>query len=183
MGLEPTTVWSYGSANHLGTFHYPAFTIEAKWRKPLRVKWINQLVDAAGDFLPHLLPVDQTLHWGHPPGGAAGRDSHGFDQSPYAGPVPIVPHLHGGHSSEESDGYAEASYLPAARNIPAGFATVGSFYETFKAKAETMLGQAWTPGSAVFEYDNDQAAATMWHHDHTLGMTRSNVYAGRARGP
>ena len=30
MGLPPTTVWSYGSANHPGTFNYPAFTIEAQ---------------------------------------------------------------------------------------------------------------------------------------------------------
>ncbi|MGE5637014.1 MAG: multicopper oxidase family protein [Nocardioidaceae bacterium] len=32
----------------------------------------------------------------------------------------------------------------------------------------------------MFEYENDQRAATMWFHDHTLGMTRLNVYAGPA---
>ncbi len=179
MGLT-TTVWSYGSANHPGSFNYPAFTIEASWRKPVRVKWINQLVDANGDYLPHLLPVDQTLHWANPPGGPAGTDTHGTDPSPYTGPVPIVTHLHGGHSSEESDGYPEAWYLPTARNIPAGFARSGSFYQQFRAEAQRLLGQAWTPGSAVFQYNNDQRAATMWYHDHTLGMTRSNVYAGPA---
>src|SRR5512133_748784 len=180
MGLEPTTVWSYGSVDHPGSFNYPAFTIEAGWRTPVRVKWINQLVDANGDYLPHLLPVDQTLHWANPPGGPHGRDTHGSDPSRYTGPVPIVTHLHGGHSGEESDGFTEAWYLPAARNIPAGFARVGSFYERFRAEAQRLYGQAWTPGSAVFQYDNDQRAATMWYHDHTLGMTRSNVYAGPA---
>ncbi len=41
----------------------------------------------------------------------------------------------------------------------------------------------------LFEYPNDQRATTMWYHDHTLGMTRLNVYAGPAgfyllrRGP
>jgi spore coat protein A, manganese oxidase len=180
MGLEPTTVWSYGSANHPGSFNYPAFTVEATWRKPVRVKWINELVDANGNYLPHLVPVDQTVHWANPPGGIGGRDGHGMDPTPYTGPVPIVTHLHGGHSSEESDGYAEAWYLPAANNIPAGFARVGSFYETFRSKAEAQLGQSWTDGTAVFEYDNDQRAATMWYHDHTLGMTRANVYAGPA---
>jgi bilirubin oxidase len=94
--------------------------------------------------------------------------------------VPIVTHLHGGHSTEESDGFPEAWYLPAANNIPSGYATAGSFYDTFKAKAEGLLGQPWTPGSAVFQYDNDQRAATIWYHDHSLGMTRSNVYAGPA---
>ena len=180
MGLEPTRVWSYGSVNHPGSFNYPAFTIEADWRRPVRVKWINGLVKPNGDFRPHLLPVDQTLHWANPPGGAQGRDGHGSDQSPYRGPVPIVTHLHGGHSTEESDGYPEAWYLPAARNIPAGYARRGSLYRRFQAKAQRELGQAWTPGSAVFQYDNDQRATTMWYHDHTLGMTRANVYAGPA---
>jgi FtsP/CotA-like multicopper oxidase with cupredoxin domain len=180
LGLEQTTVWSYGSVNHPGSFNYPAFTVEATWRKPVRVKWINDLVDAHGHYLPHLLPVDQTVHWANPPGGNGDRDGHGTDPTPYTGPVPIVTHLHGGHSSEESDGYAEAWYLPAANNIPSGYARVGSFYDTFRSKAEGLLGQPWTLGSAVFEYDNDQRAATMWYHDHTLGMTRSNVYAGPA---
>jgi FtsP/CotA-like multicopper oxidase with cupredoxin domain len=180
MGLEPTTVWSYGSTNHPGSFNYPAFTVEASWRKPVRVKWVNQLVDANGNYLPHLLPVDQTLHWANPPGGPSVTDSHGTDPTRYTGPVPIVTHLHGGHTSEESDGYPEAWYLPAARNIPAGYARVGSFYQQFRAEAQRLLGQAWTPGSAVFQYNNDQRAATMWYHDHTLGMTRSNVYAGPA---
>ncbi|HXV57636.1 MAG TPA: multicopper oxidase [Gaiellaceae bacterium] len=179
-GLPATTVWSYGSVNHPGTFNYPAFTIEASWRKPVRVKWLNQLVDGGGNFLPHLLPVDQTLHWANPPAGLGGTDSHGLDPAPYTGPVPIVTHLHGGHSSEESDGYAEAWYLPAANDIPAGYARGGSFYDVFRTKSEALLGQPWTPGSAVFQYDNDQAASTNWYHDHSLGMTRSNVYAGPA---
>ena len=180
MPLEPTRVWSYGSVNHPRSFNYPAFTIEAGWRRPVRVKWINGLVKPSGAFRPHLLPIDQTLHWANPPGGRRGRDGHGSDQAPYRGPVPIVTHLHGGHSTEESDGYAEAWYLPAAKDIPGGYARTGSLYQEFRAKAQRALHQAWTPGSAVFEYDNDQRAATMWYHDHTLGMTRANVYAGPA---
>ena len=62
-----TTVWSYGSVNHSGTFNYPAFTIEANFQLPVRVKWINGLVDSSGNFRPHLLPVDPTLHWANPP--------------------------------------------------------------------------------------------------------------------
>ncbi len=41
----------------------------------MRVKWINELVDANGNYLPHLLPVDPTLHWANPPGGTMGRDT------------------------------------------------------------------------------------------------------------
>jgi bilirubin oxidase len=98
----------------------------------------------------------------------------------YQGPVPIVTHLHGGHTREESDGYAEAWYLPRAVNIPRGFATVGSHYEEFREKARDRFNAHWGRGEAVFQYENDQRASTLWYHDHTLGMTRLNVYAGPA---
>ncbi len=76
----------------------PSLTIEAKWNTPVRVKWINDLKDANGNFLPHLLPVDPTLHWANPPGGITGRDTRPTFTStpgPYTGPVPIVTHVHG----------------------------------------------------------------------------------------
>ncbi len=182
-GMPLTTVWSYGSINHPGTFNYPAFTIEADYNQRVRVKWINDLKDASGNYLPHLLPVDPTLHWANPPGGTEGRDMRPmFKKTPdrYTGPVPMVPHLHGGHSAQESDGYAEAWYLPAAANIPAGYATEGTWYAFFKNEFSKKFGGAWTPGTATFQYENDQRAGTFWYHDHTLGMTRLNVYAGPA---
>ncbi len=179
-GMPATTVWGYGSVNHPGTFHYPSFTIEAKWNAPVRVKWINELVDAGGTYLSHLLPVDQTLHWANPSGGEAGRDMHGDAADPYTGPVPIVTHVHGAHAMPDSDGFAEAWYLPAATDIPDGFAAVGSHYDEFKAAFAARTGVIWEPGSATFQYENDQPATTLWYHDHTLGMTRVNVYAGPA---
>ena len=180
-----STVWSYGSAKHPGTvaeggsFHYPAFTIEATWNKHTHVIWRNQLVDTDGNFLPHLLPVDPTLHWANPPGGIAGRDSRpdfATTPGPYTGPVPIVTHLHGAHTREDSDGFAEAWYLPAADNIPAGFARTGTFWDYFNAKYH----HGWDYGESAFRYPNNQRATTLWYHDHTLGMTRLNVYAGPA---
>ncbi len=179
MGLE-TPVWSYGSVDDPSTFNYPAFTLEAKWNRQLRVKWINGLVDQAGNALPHLLPVDQTLHWANPPGGTAMRDMRGLNPDPYTGPVPIVTHVHGAHTHEESDGYPEAWYLPDADDIPGEYATVGTWHDGFKEKAETAYGQTWEPGTAVFQYPNDQRATTLWYHDHSLGITRLNVYAGPA---
>jgi spore coat protein A, manganese oxidase len=44
-GFPVTTVWGYGSVNHPNTFNYPSFTIEAKVNKPVRVKWVNELMD------------------------------------------------------------------------------------------------------------------------------------------
>ena len=102
-GLPATTVWGYGAVSSdskrgLLLHNAPSLTIEAKWNTPVRVKWINDLKDADGNFLPHLLPVDPTLHWANPPGGIAGRDTRPMFAStpgPYNGPVPIVTHVHG----------------------------------------------------------------------------------------
>jgi spore coat protein A, manganese oxidase len=186
--LPETKVWGYGSVNNPETFNYPAYTIEAEYKKPVRVKWINDLVedpvgcaasinkttDPACKYLPHFLPIDQTIHWANPPG---------MSDMPlpptYTGPVPMVPHLHGAHVTQESDGYPEAWFLPDANNT-LGYANVGLKYGDFKSEAEIAYGQVWDPGTAVYQYPNDQRAATLWFHDHSLGMTRVNVYAGPA---
>ena len=177
MGLDPTPVWSYVVDGDPTTFNYPAFTIEADWDKPVRVKWINGLVDGMGNYLPHLLWVDQTVHWANPPGPP---DMEGTSQAPYTGPVPIVTHVHGAHTTEESDGYPEAWYLPDADNLPSGYFTGGTFYDDFKDEFNAAWGVTWEEGSATFQYGNDQRATTLWYHDHSLGITRLNVYAGPA---
>ncbi len=188
-GMPMTTVWGYGPnpATVQGgpvIFNAPSLTIEAKANRPVRIKWINELVDANGNYLPHLLPVDQTLHWANPPGGLMGRDTRptfAETPGPYTGPVPIVSHVHGAVGvGDESDGYAEAWYLPAANDIPAGYATEGTWYDFFAGKAQSRYGETWGPGFATFQYPNHNRASTIWYHDHALGMTRLNVYAGPA---
>jgi spore coat protein A len=186
--MPMTTVWSYGSVRTPATFNYPAFTVEARYRRPVAVRWRNELVDDRGHYLPHLLTVDPTLHWANPPGGTEGRDSRPTFSStpaPYTGPVPIVTHLHGSEAvGDESDGYAEAWWLPDAKDIPNGYATEGTWRSFFQQKFLNLYGSAdmtaWAPGSSTFVYPNDQRASTLWYHDHTLGMTRLNVYAGPA---
>ena len=47
-GLPATTVWGYGavaseSKRGLLVHNAPSLTIEAKWNRPVRVKWINDL--------------------------------------------------------------------------------------------------------------------------------------------
>lgn len=182
-----TTVWGYGprvALNGPQIFNAPSLTIEAEHGTPVRIKWINELVDESGHYLPHLLPVDQTLHWANPPGGTAMRDTRpSFPDTPgpYTGPVPIVTHVHGAvNVGDESDGYAEAWYLPDAVDIPPGYATEGTWYDFFEAKALEKFGVTWGPGFAIYQYPNLGRAATNWYHDHTLGMTRLNVYAGPA---
>jgi spore coat protein A len=192
--LPVTPVWGYGavtSASKRGLLLHnaPSLTIEAQWERPVRIKWINELMDGNGNYLPHLLPVDPTLHWANPPqlpdmNGVAGPDrrpSFASTPAPYTGPVPMVTHVHGAVGvGDESDGYAEAWYLPAANNIPAGYATEGTWYDFFAGKAEAQFAVTWGPGFSVFQYPNLNRASTVWYHDHTLGMTRLNVYAGPA---
>jgi len=179
--LPRTTVWSYGAVGRPETRNYPAFTIENLRGLPTRVKWVNGLKDAAGNYLPHLLPVDQTLHWANPGqlacmgDGTQHTDCRPLQppQTPYGGPVPIVTHVHGAHVQPNSDGYPEAWYLPDAANIPAGYAVRG-------ARWGQIPGAPVVAGAATFQYRNDQPGTTLWYHDHTLGMTRANVYAGPA---
>lgn len=72
--------------------------------------------------------------------------------------VRTVTHLHGSKTLPPSDGYPEAWFTN-------GFAQTGPFFET-----------------QVYNYPNDQQATTLWYHDHALGITRLNVYAGLGGG-
>jgi spore coat protein A len=73
-----------------------------------------------------------------------------------AGNIPTVVHLHGGHTESASDGLPEAWFTQ-------NFETKGPFFV-----------------KRTSHYDNDQEGATLWYHDHALGITRLNVYAGLA---
>ncbi len=70
--------------------------------------------------------------------------------------IPAVTHLHGGHSEAASDGDPDAWFT--------------------QEYAEKGIG--WV--KKIYQYDNSQQGATLWYHDHALGMTRLNVYAGLA---
>ena len=196
--FPPTPIWSYGPAaedrnavaglvapSATSQFNYPAYTVENTSNTITTVDWINDLIDpATGNFRPHLLPIDRSLHWANPEllpcaDGTTRTDcrpaaSNGdILQQPYLGPVPIVTHVHGAHVGPESDGYPEAWWLPAANNITA-YATEGKLANQYGGTPNTAAGV----GS--FAYPNTQPSTTLWYHDHTLGMTRNNVYAGPA---
>jgi FtsP/CotA-like multicopper oxidase with cupredoxin domain len=203
-----TPVWSYGPAadptpavapDPASQFNYPAYTVENTVNTDTTVDWINDLVvnpdvcktlpagtkDKSCNYLSHLLPIDRSLHWANPEQLPCMNPAKTKDcrpdpvanakilQVPYSGPVPIVTHVHGAHVGPESDGYPEAWWLPNANNIPAGYATTGTLVNQYG----TMTN---TPGVGSFSYPNDQPSTTLWYHDHTLGMTRNNVYAGPA---
>jgi FtsP/CotA-like multicopper oxidase with cupredoxin domain len=187
-GFPTTPLWGYCDGSQLGTAtcNNPAYTIEVTRNTQTRITWKNELVDSQGNYLEHIIKdvngapvIDQTLHWAAPNGsiicdGVEVSDCRGVQPEaalPYTGPVPMVTHVHGAHVDPVSDGYPEAWWLPDAANIPAGYVTTGTFYDT-SAPAN--------PGSAVYTYTNDQPSTTLWYHDHSLGITRLNVYAAGA---
>lgn len=199
-----TTVWGYGPAGGgQGRRGHgaPAMTIEAEQGVPVRIRWINDLVDGQGRYLSHLLPVDPTLHWAYParepghdgvPRTDVMPDYTGRTYVPpadftdpetqyttYQGPVPIVVHLHGAMGmGDESDGYPEAWYLPAAWDIPEGYAAHGTSCDFFAGTAQLKFGAAWAPGEQVAQYPNDNRDSTLWFHDHALGITPHRRWAG-----
>ncbi len=163
--------------------------------KPYRIN------DPRRTALTHLTAIDRTLHFANPerlpcadpstgnklPGATDCRpyiDPVTPDprlSQPYDGPIPMVVHVHGAEVSPYSDGFPEAWWTPAGYDpktgapLSASYAAKGSHYDQ-----EPSFRKNNYPGSAAFAYSNRQPATTLWFHDHTLGMTANNVYAGPA---
>ncbi len=38
------------------------------------------------------------------------------------------------------------------------------------------------PGTGTYYYPNEQSARLVWYHDHAIGITRLNAYAGHRLG-
>jgi spore coat protein A, manganese oxidase len=131
---------------------YPGPTIEARRGVPLRVTYVNDLVSPV---LQSVLKVDQTLEWADPlHTGCPSANPACF--LAYSGPVPIVTHLHDGEVQAAFDGGPNSWFTP-------GLASTGSSFV-----------------SNEYVYNNSQEAGTLWYHDHAIGITRLNVYAGLA---
>ena len=179
-GFPMSTIWAFGpAADHtpnLDQFSTPAAAIEATVGTPVRVKWINDLKDSAGNFItyPLSVPVDQKKHWANPTGicdgGATPPDCAGTNSSPYSGPVPIIVHLHGSDDASESDGIPEAWYLPNGAGAVEPYTRGSDWNQTPGVPKED--------GAAVFDYPNNQPATLLFFHDHTLGITAQNVFMG-----
>ena len=191
--LPATTVWGYGAVNGAGSknalllHNAPSLTIEARWNRPVRVKWINDLMDANGNYLPHLLPVDPTLHWANPPGGDqrdATRDptfnvaTPGRVHRPGADRAPMCT-ARSAWATRATATPRPGSCPPRTTSLPATPPRAPGTTSS-RARRRPSYGAAWGPGFAIFQYPNANRASTIWYHDHALGMTRLNVYAGPA---
>jgi FtsP/CotA-like multicopper oxidase with cupredoxin domain len=159
---EGTWTWGYRTGQigitPAGTFVGPV--VVATRNVATRIRFANELGDAEDTHvLAWVNATDQTLHWANPLGEEmAGNTDH------YLGSIPTVPHLHGGDIPAQIDGGPDAWFTSDG-------AHEGHAYYS-------MAGAA--ANEAIYRYPNGQEAANIWFHDHVLGLTRLNVYAGLA---
>jgi FtsP/CotA-like multicopper oxidase with cupredoxin domain len=151
-----TFLWGYANcpSGSSPRPQWPGATIEATRGTTTTIKYVNDLPTSS--TLRKFLTVDQTIHWADPL-------QAGMQFDPYTGPLPTVVHLHGGEDQSTSDGVPEAWFTNNGLH--------GKGYFTASPTAAN---------SAIYQYPNGQQATTLWFHDHTLGITRINVFSGLA---
>lgn len=175
-GLPYTGTWTFGY--RVGPTAAPAAAVDtnvgpvivATRGTPTQVRYVNNLTTQGIAWRDW---IDQSLH-------SAFHQIMGDpmpmlgNAAPYLGPVPAVPHLHGGEVPGVIDGGPEAYFLSNAGDFTGVVATQGAAYYTHP-------GVPAAPHEAVYRYPNSQEAAPLWFHDHLLGATRINAtFAGLA---
>jgi spore coat protein A, manganese oxidase len=151
--LLPTQAWGY-TDNMGGNPTYLGPTIVAQKGTPIVVQYVNELPAT------HILPVALTAPdgLGNPTGGRPMLLSRGGaldDAKPQ-----MQTHLHGGFIAALDDGNPHANSAVYDGTQPGSFSLLGD-------------------DDGVI-YPNQQEPTQLWYHDHGLGVTRLNVYAGLA---
>ena len=154
--LGPTTLWGYNPANPLGGGIQPQThlggIIVGQKGQPIQITFNNKL------------PIKKNS-WGqiHPlpvdlsiPGAEKAQNR-------------VATHLHGGLVPWISDGGPFDWFNP-------GTVHGDSFLNNL------VLNPTAGPGQAEYYYPLNQSARFMWYHDHAVGITRLNAYAGIASG-
>ena len=135
-------------------------TIVANKDQATRIKFYNLLpAGTAGDLF---VPTDVTVM-----GAGMGPDGTAYTQNR------ATLHLHGGDNPWISDGTAHQWITPAGET-----ATLKKGVSQKNVPDMAIPGD----GSATFYWPNGQSGRLMFYHDHAMGMTRLNVYAGEAAG-
>jgi FtsP/CotA-like multicopper oxidase with cupredoxin domain len=159
--------------------HYLGPLIIAKKDRPVRVLFDNKLgisTDLAGDKGNLFIPVDTVMMGAGqgPPVPDPGGTVANYTQNR------ISVHLHGGFPPWISDG------TPHQWFTPAGETTIYPKGASFQNVPDINVAPAGMPippdGSQTLYWTNQQSNRLMFYHDHALGITRLNVYAGMAAG-
>jgi FtsP/CotA-like multicopper oxidase with cupredoxin domain len=182
-GVAPETwTWGYIVGTTCPTTIQPTYlgpVVVAERGVPTQMTFINNLgYVSTTHLLAYKNSTDQTLHWADPLGHEenacsmeammnTGQPPTGICAEHYDGPIPAVVHLHGGEVPPQLDGGPDAWF------------TSDGWYQ---GHAYYSFPGTGGPGAnfAVYRYPNQMEPAPIWFHDHTLGATRLNVYAGLA---
>jgi FtsP/CotA-like multicopper oxidase with cupredoxin domain len=162
------------------TFGYLGPIIIAQRDKPVRIKMSNMMDTSSGASGGKLqIPTDYLLM-----GAGAGPSGGNYTQNRAS------THLHGGLPPWVSDGTAIQWYTPIGEaspyNVGASFRNVPDMW--FLANGTAVV--AGTPGATndpgqgkqTLYYTNQHSSRLLFYHDHAVGITRLNVYAGMAAG-
>jgi spore coat protein A len=180
-----TWVWGYLRPGQTGRNTHLGPVIVATRGTPTEMKFVNNLgYSSTTKVLAYRYATDQMLHWADPLNGEANMWHHmAMPPAPgtegaenYLGPIPACVHLHGGEVPPVLDGGPDAWFLnhePDTVAYPHALMHGHSFYSKDGAAATNYK---------IYRYPNRQEGAPIWFHDHTLGATRLNVYAGLAGG-
>jgi FtsP/CotA-like multicopper oxidase with cupredoxin domain len=144
--------------------------------KPARIKFYNLLPTGAGGNL--FIPVDETV-----PGSGLGPALPGGAGDKYTQNRAAV-HLHGNNTVWISDGNVHQWITPANETTPYP-AGVSARNVPDMPGCASDAANPQLPGSSgcmTLFYTNAQSARLQFYHDHALGITRLNVYAGEAAG-
>ena len=175
-GMPRTSVWGYLQRGQSSRSTYLGPVIIATRGTPTEMKFVNNLGSAANtNVLAYKYGTDQTLHWADPLNDEANMWNHmamppafgSEGAANYAGPIPAVVHLHGGEVPPQLDGGPDAWFTSNGSKVG----------HAFYSKDGTS-----PKNYSTYRYPNSQEGSLIWFHDHTLGATRLNVYAGLAGG-
>lgn len=172
------TTWVFGYRagvtpdNPAGTYIGPV--IVATRDVPTQIRYTNNLT---ANNIHWRDWIDQSLHWANPAGVPMETSPGVGNPARYEGPVPAVPHLHGGEVPAVLDGGPEAWFLSQEQD---DYTTHGAAYYEGTDVVGSGANPA-APNESIYRYPNDQEAAPLWFHDHLLGATRINAtFAGLA---
>lgn len=170
-GTTPLTtpIWGYaGYGNNAAAAvdgpTFPGRTIFARGESPgvpgtpIAVTWKNNLAPIDGT-ISSLLPIDTSLN--------IARVDKG---------VPIVVHQHGGNTPPQHDGGPDQWFSPTPAS-QADAPVFGPGCDTSGGFPGTVPGTCNMPSQYPMAQEGSSA---IWYHDHALGITRTNVYAGTA---
>ncbi len=161
---------------------------------PLPIPPVAQPVTGApggeAEYEISAVEFEQTLHSDLPPARVWGYDD-GTSGPVYPGPTIVARrdqpvHVTWKNDIRGPDGVPRTShYLPVDGCVHGAGDAANTIVHLHgghvAAESDGYPEDAYPPGDQrTFEYLNWQQAATLWYHDHALGITRLNVYLGLA---